>query len=362
MNMTEQSITNQATPDSWADRQLALIYDTVQDVLFLLNVEGDAFRFLTVNHSFLTTTGLSRHQVEGRYVHDVIPEPSLSLVLQKYRRAIAEKRTVQWEEITPYPTGVKTGVVTVTPVWDDAGICRQLVGSVHDITEEKNNQHQLEELNRQLRQLTAHLHQVREEERLSISREIHDELGQVLTALKMDLVWIRSRFPAAPAEAGTKLDHSLMLTDSVINSVRRIISELYPVLLKDLGLVEALKWQVANFQETTGITAHFTAKEMKPPPGKSIELSLYRICQEALTNIRKHARASEVQVRLAKKNGALQMSITDNGTGFTADRESYNHGFGLLGIRERSIMCGGTSAIESGPGKGTTITVSIPFN
>lgn len=360
--MTQQTLKDSTAPDSWAGQQLALIYDTVQDVLFLLNVEGDAFRFLTVNHSFLKTTGLSRQHVEGRYVHDVIPEPSLSLVLQKYRQAINEKTSVQWEEVTPYPTGVKTGVVTVTPVFDEAGVCRQLVGSVHDITEQKNSQQQLQDLNLQLRQLTGHLHQVREEERLSISREIHDELGQVLTALKMDLVWTKSRLVTAPAEASSKLDHSLELTNSVINSVRRIISELYPVLLKDLGLVEALRWQVANFGETTGITAHFTARDTKLAPGKSIGHALYRICQEALTNIQKHAKASQVEVKLEKKKGMLELSIADNGAGFTADRESYNHGFGLLGIRERAIMCGGTSTIASVPGKGTSISVSIPFN
>src|SRR5687768_15304737 len=360
--MTGKNIQNLETPANWAGRQVSLIYDTVQDVLFLLNVEGDVFRFLTVNHSFLTTTGLTREQVEGRYVHEVIPEPSLSLVLQKYRQAIIEKRRVQWEEITPYPTGVKTGVVTVTPVWDDQGVCRQLVGSVHDITEEKNNQQQLLELNLQLRHLTAHLQQVREDERLNISREIHDELGQVLTALKMDLVWIMGRLTTEPEEATSKLKHSLELTDSVITAVRRIISELYPVLLKDLGLLEALNWQVTNFQDTTGITASFKARKMILSPDKYTALSLYRICQEALTNIQKHARATRVEVMLEKKDGTLQLSIADNGIGFTVNRDSYNHSFGLLGIRERSIMCGGTSTIESVPGKGTTITVTLPYN
>ncbi|MEO8794979.1 MAG: PAS domain S-box protein, partial [Daejeonella sp.] len=236
------------------DRLVEMIYNTVIDIIFMLEVENESvFKFISVNHAFVEATGLKRENVLGKKVQEVIPEPSLSLVLEKYKESIKNKVPVSWEETTNYPSGLRTAMVSIAPIFDDGGICIKLVGSVHDVTEQKRNEEEIKDRNIQLLQLTAHLQNVREEERSRIAVEIHDELGQQLTGLKMDVSWIKRKISDEQPVIKEKLQSLLNLVDVTISSVRRISSDLRPSILDDFGLIDALEWQAKDFEKRTKI-------------------------------------------------------------------------------------------------------------
>jgi signal transduction histidine kinase len=213
----------------------------------------------------------------------------------------------------------------------------------------------------QLRELSTHLQSVREEERTRLARDIHDELGQMLTALKLDLSWLTKKFSADQELLLDKANSMSKLVDMTIQKVKMISAELRPGLLDDFGLLAALEWQVGEFQKLTGIKS-----EMRPKP-REIDLSrdrstaLFRVCQELLTNIARHADATEVKISLAEEADNVVLKVSDNGKGITKEQISDPRAFGLLGIRERIHFWQGKFEISGTPGKGTTAAVSIPL-
>ena len=234
--------------------------------------------------------------------------------------------------------------------------------SMHDITERDRTEQELVEKNEQLRLLASHLQDVREEERRSIAREIHDELGQQLTVLKMDLSWLKKRVDQADDHLLQKLTESIELANTTIQTVRKISSQLRPTLLDDLGLAEAIRWQCDDMMRRTGIhvSLETNVEEQKFLPDVSI--ALFRIHQEALTNVMRHADATAVECILLKEKDQLILTISDNGKGFEKDQTAKTKSFGLVGIKERVEMLKGKCHITSEPGVGTTLTVIIPLH
>jgi signal transduction histidine kinase len=220
---------------------------------------------------------------------------------------------------------------------------------------------QLEESQSRLRQLSAHLQAAREEERARIAREIHDELGQILTVLKIDLVSIQRMLgsPGQPVE--DKLKTMLQLIDTTVQQVRRIATELRPGLLDDLGLAAAMEWQLNEFQERTEIQVEVNLNLDDSSLDIDSRLALFRIFQETLTNIVRHAHANLVTVRLEEVEGHVVMTVSDNGRGITDEDIAQSRSFGLLGMRERVHLLNGTFSIQGVPGQGTIITVRLPF-
>lgn len=223
---------------------------------------------------------------------------------------------------------------------------------------------QLNELNAELRRLSSHLDTTREEERKNIAREIHDELGQMLTGLRMDIVWLRKN-NGNPGEAiDRRFEKTLELLRDTRNAMRRISSDLHPAVLDDLGLIEALKIQCREFEERTGIRIFFEhhLKNISDTDldGK-IKIGLYRIFQESLTNIIKHAEATEVNAYLKESDNHLILCISDNGVGFDTSSIAGKKTLGLVNMRERIFMMEGKYDILSLPGEGTTILLSIPL-
>lgn len=212
----------------------------------------------------------------------------------------------------------------------------------------------------ELRALSGHLESVREEERTHIAREMHDELGQTLTALKLDVFWIINKYRAegAPAERMTSM---LDRIDVMVQTVKRMASELRPSLLDHLGIVAALQWQAEQFTETTGIPCLFTSQRVPLQLDMDRSTAIFRIVQEALTNVARHAEATAVQVSLEAQSDTLALTIADNGRGIREVGISKGSAFGLLGIRERVAHYGGRSSISSTPDSGTTVSVTIPL-
>jgi signal transduction histidine kinase len=224
----------------------------------------------------------------------------------------------------------------------------------------KESEARYRESSEQLRELASNLQNIREEERTYIAREIHDELGQQLTAIKLDVSWIDRKVQAGEPikqRIGSVLS---MLTD-VLHSIRRISTQLRPSVLDDLGLVEALKWQVADFQQRSGIPVaiDFPEDTLQAEPG--ITTGLFRIFQETLTNIVRHADATAVTAILRIQGQQLVLTVSDNGKGFDAEEVKKKKTLGLLGMKERTLMLNGQYELNSTQGKGTVLTVSVPL-
>ncbi|MFN7929611.1 MAG: histidine kinase [Blastocatellia bacterium] len=241
---------------------------------------------------------------------------------------------------------------------------RRALREAQERLERKRAEEQLEQSFEQLRALAAHLQSVREEERGRIAREIHDELGQSLTGLKFDLSWLNHRLKQNDLEAlaacQNKVRTMVELIDSTIQLGRRIATELRPGILDDLGLVDALEWQAQEFQERTGIVCEFISLPDQLQLDEYRTTSLFRIFQEALTNIARHAQADQVSIDFSQQPDELRLQIKDNGRGITAEEIRNARSFGLLGMQERAWGFGGEVQVHGAPGQGTVVTVHVP--
>jgi signal transduction histidine kinase len=212
----------------------------------------------------------------------------------------------------------------------------------------------------QLRALSARLHSAREEERSRVAREIHDELGHALTEVKIDFTSLLRDLGQAQGTASPRSQSILKLLDQAIQSVRRIGTELRPGILDDIGLVAALEWAAEDFQTRTGTKCQITLPDVDISLLPEHATALFRIFQETLTNVARHAEATQVDARLSKENSSLVFEIHDNGKGISEEGLSGKSSLGLLGMRERALLLGATLTISSTLGKGTTVSVLIP--
>ena len=252
--------------------------------------------------------------------------------------------------------------LTITPVRDGAGPITHFVATGRDATERVRSREQEQQHEEALRALAARLQSVREEERSRIAREIHDELGQQLTALKIDLAWLTGRLPEKQTDLRARTAMMLGLLDTTIQSVRRIATELRPGVLDDLGLVAAIEWQAQEFEGRTGIPCRLTSSVTDRRLSPKLSTAMFRICQEALTNVARHAQATEVRIRLAEEGGNLTLTVQDNGRGITNLEISDRRSLGILGMQERAHELGGGVGVGGALGHGTSIRAEVPLN
>ena len=328
-------------------------FDAISDAVCLLDREG---RIKRCNNAMMKVIGKPFSEIIDRTCWEVlygvskIPEgyPFASMLETHNRETEVILKGNRWLNIF------------VDPLLDDEG---NLIGGVHitsDITERMQAEKELQSSREQLRNLTVYLESVREQERTKIAREIHDELAQDLTALKMDLSWLENRLPRDQMQLGVKTRSMGDLIDTIIQTVKRISAELRPGVLDDLGLVAAIEWQAEEFQERTGITCRVTVNPEDLAVDKDRSTAIFRIFQETLTNIARHARASLISVDLLKEAGALMLRVIDNGNGITEEQIHDPKSFGLIGMRERVHPWGGQVRIKGTPGEGTSVEVEVP--
>lgn len=238
------------------------------------------------------------------------------------------------------------------------------------LLEERNRRAQAEEEvarhRRDLQRLSAQLMSAQEAERARLARELHDELGQALTAVSLNLAEVLKGLPSeAIPTLGEKLVEARSLTGQALDLVRRMALDLRPGILDDLGLVAALRWHLNRWTKTFGVETEFQVVDADTRLDLEVETAVYRIVQEAMTNVAKHAQASKVRVCLERKPSAIVAFVEDNGRGFAANepsvRETPEHGVGLLGMRERVALLGGEFNLWSRPGHGTRLSVVIPL-
>lgn len=252
-------------------------------------------------------------------------------------------------------------------VTDEHGNAIRMHGAAQDVTERKQAEEQLRATTEQLRALSARIHSAKEEEGARIAREIHDELGAALTSLRWDLESVDKVISELGDQPQLKvlrerIEAMLRLTETTISSVRRISSELRPSILDDLGLVEAIEWQAQQFQDRTGIICRCDCSLENLDLSREQSTAVFRILQEALTNILRHAQATRVDITTRAEAGEFVVAIIDNGRGITENKKSGSQSLGILGMQERAHLIGGKINVTGVEGKGTMITVRVPIS
>jgi PAS domain S-box-containing protein len=238
---------------------------------------------------------------------------------------------------------------------------KRVVITYENITDRKRAAQELEFSRHQLRQLSAHLQSIREKERTRIARELHDELGQLLTALNTEIVLLKNKIPAGQNILSDRAQSMSFLVELTMQTVKRIYMGLRPGMLDHLGLTAAIAWQAEEFSRRTGIVCDvsFNPEDMTIDP--DLTSTIFRIFQETLTNVQRHAKATKVTVNLKATDDQLEFVVKDNGKGIAEEQLRKPDSFGLMGIKERVYHWGGSEAIVGKIGKGTTITISIPL-
>jgi signal transduction histidine kinase len=217
------------------------------------------------------------------------------------------------------------------------------------------------DLNQRLRALSGHFQSVQEQERLAISRDMHDDVGQILTALKLDLGWLEQNMAPSETAVPLRLQEMHKNVDQITAVVQRIAANLRPPLLDNQGLSAAIEWQVGEFSKRSGIECFVMVNEDADSLDKETATAIMRILQEGLTNIARHARASEAGISLCARDGNLALEITDNGCGITPEQIAAQDSYGLMGMRERAKLYNGKLEIKGEPGCGTILLLTIPL-
>jgi PAS domain S-box-containing protein len=231
---------------------------------------------------------------------------------------------------------------------------------LRDITLRKQHEDALRESQRELRELSARVLEAREEEKTHIARELHDELGQLLTALKMDLGWLRERLPEG-SEIAARAAEMGGLLDRTVHSTRRISADLRPLMLDDLGLADAATWLVDDFAKRSGVACKIDVSEQLPDLSKTVATTVYRAIQESLTNIARHAGAKNAWVVLGVEDSTMQVEVEDDGRGIGPEDLAKSRSLGLKGMRERIAFLGGSFEIARAPRGGTRLTLRVPL-
>ena len=247
-------------------------------------------------------------------------------------------------------------------VYDELGRITGHLGIQRDITDRHRAAQEIAHSREELRALAARLESVREEERTRIARELHDELGQALTGLKLDLAWMERRLSRhSPSDLGQRCASLLDRLDQVMVQVRRIVTELRPSVLDQLGLADAIEWLAQDFAARTnvGLDLHIDCACELPPD--AMASAVFRMLQEALNNVAKHANASRVRIALRTDAAWLYLDVSDDGRGITREEQRGLHSLGLLGLRERAIAWGGTVTVTGDARSGTTVALTLPL-
>jgi len=327
---------------------------------FYVMLVDDHHHILQANSAVRAQLGVDPKDIVGKYcptaVHgldkpiDGCPLEEAVERNQAVEREIFDQASRRWVRSAVYPTKGSTV--------DGRRIFFHMIA---DITDHKQAEENLRVSQNQLRELALHLESVREDERTNLAREIHDELGQLLTGLKMDASWIAKRIPKGEGSLLEKTKTMNELIDEAVQTVKRISTELRPGVLDYLGLAAAIEWQTKELEKRSEISFEFKSHPRDIVLDRDRSTAIFRICQEALTNIVRHAGATRVEVTLKEEPDSVILRVRDNGKGIEKEQLSDPKAFGIIGMRERARSWGGEVEISGIPGRGTRVVVSIPL-
>ncbi|WP_076593435.1 PAS domain-containing sensor histidine kinase [Herminiimonas arsenitoxidans] len=317
-------------------------------------------RYILVNDAFIAACRLPESEILNKTPLDVWPADWGREYIDTDKRVMEQGERLRYEEWRYTEDGTLRWYDTIkTPIRNEQGEVIGTTGISRDITDRKLAEEDLLESRSQLRELSAYLQSVREEERTRISRELHDELGQSLTAIRIGLSVIETRREMQDDEWLQNVHALKKIADSTVESVQRIAADLRPLILDELGLPSAIDWLLESFAKRNPITYELSLPSTPLAFSRDISTAIFRILQESLTNVSRHSRATSVVVALKETKGVVTLKVTDNGQGFdhVSSRED---SLGLIGMRERAFMLGGKLKIQSRLGSGTSIEVRIP--
>jgi len=320
----------------------------------VVSIKDEKGRYRLINARFETILNKINERVRGRTDFEILPPDIAEKIHQHDQQVLTEGRSFQVEEYLPHDDGLHTYLSVKFPVYDENGATSGVGAISTDITEVKKAQDQL-------RRLSGSIMANQEKERAYIARELHDELGQVLTALRMDAVWFQERMKGADPSVANRAQAMCKLIDKTIEEVRLMAIRLRPGVLDHLGLVDALEWYVTDFERRTDVSCVFEHSKV-PKINDNIAITAYRITQEALTNVARHAAAKHVFVTLHAKNGELMLQVIDDGSGFDQVLLQDAEGLGVAFMRERAVLVGGHLDVASVPENRTTVTFKVPIN
>jgi len=320
----------------------------------VVSIKDDNGRYRLINTRFETILNKTNEQVRGKTDFDILPKEVAQKILEHDRQVVSKGISSQVEEHLPHEDGMHTYLSVKFPIYDENGFTTGVGAISTDITEVKKAQDQL-------RRLSGSIMANQEKERSYIARELHDELGQILTALRMDAVWFQERMKGSAPAVMKRAKAMCRLIDKTIDEVRLMAVRLRPGVLDHLGLVDALEWYAADFERRTDVSCVFDHAGV-PKVDERIATTAYRITQEALTNVARHAAARHVTVTLRTINGELRLEVIDDGSGFEQKTLKDAKGLGVAFMRERAALVGGHLNVVSLPENGTTVTFAVPLN
>lgn len=354
-------VTDQRRIEELARAQTRLLEQFFESNLTCAVLLDKHFNFIRVNQAYAHACQRDASEFPGRNHFDLYPSDARRIfedVVSSKKPHVVEARPFEFPDHPEW--GVTYWDWTLVPVLDEREEVEVLLFCLNDVTERKRAEQELHAAMNQLRGLSRQLVAVQEQERRRIARELHDEIGQELTVLKLSLEASRAN---GEDHLSPRLDDALETTGNLLQSIRRIAFELRPPMLDDLGLVSALLWLFDRCHTQSGLTVDFRHDGLSGRRAPDIETAVFRISQEALTNIIRHSGASHAEVALWVTDHAMVLRIADQGRGFDPDTiRQTGQGAGLLGMQERSALLGGTFTIDAAIGTGTTLTAAFPHN
>ena len=332
------------------------LVDSMDDIVFTLDSRG---RHTGVFGRWLEKEHFAPDMFLGKAAREVLGPAAAPIHEASNERALAGEHVV-YEWSAEQPDGTRHFQTSLSPIRDTAGTIVGVVGVGRETTEHKRVEEDLAHSRRQLRDLARRLQATREQEQVRIARDLHDELGQALTVLKIDLSWLGARL-AHDGPLHEKAQHMIALVDDTIDMMRSIVAELRPPMLDDLGLAAAAEWLVQRFSAQTRIPCRLEVNLTGAAVDIERAVTAYRILQETLTNAARHACASNVIVGIGVANGDLLLEVRDDGRGITEQATASGTSLGLLGMQERARVWGGEVSVSGVVGAGTTVTARIPL-
>ena len=299
----------------------------------------------------------------GKNILSLIPKEEQAEMEKRMQLLTADRPWITYEQHFKDKKGFTQWYQWIDrAIFDDIGKPVEFQSVGRNTTEWKLAEEALKQSHEKLLNMTSHLQKVREEERTKVAREIHDELGQALTALKMDLSLLRKKISEGDKSITDKIESMYKLIDSTVHAVKKISTELRPGLIDDLGLSAAIEWQAEEFERRTGIRVKMDIAQNEMKLDENLSISIFRIFQEALTNIARHARATKVTVYFKYKDKGVELMVQDNGVGISEEQINHAQSFGIIGMQERTEFMGGQVEIKGSPGKGTKILLTVPVH
>jgi PAS domain S-box-containing protein len=338
-----------------SEAAFSVLANQVPQLVWTCSPDGLAFFF---NERWVEYTGLTREH-GTKWVAPVHPQEQ-SQAWDAWMHSIKTGEHFRFENQLRRADGTyRWFLVQAEPLTNADGVVTRWFGTCTDIEDLKRAEQEQRSQQEQLRAFATGIRRAREEERASVARDLHDRVGQLFTGIRMDVSWVERHLPAEESEIRRRLTGTVDLINQGVKAVRRICSGLRPPMLDDAGLEAAIEWEMKEFAARTGIRCRIASSGGKFPVDRDCATAVFRIFQESMTNIARHAEAKSVEIALRQEQSTLMLSVKDDGKGFQV--REWSGSMGLLGMKERAEGWGGTTEFISSPGAGTTVVVRVPL-